>query len=278
MPYANGKTLLDLLNIMIRQKNIIGSEAFHKTTTSSINTGHRKSNAPMGSSSPINVVDQEYIGAFISRQMLEAIRFLHTHGVVHSDIKPNNWVIKWDPNGCRCGPGGGLNDHYTHTQYGIQLCLIDFGKAKQIRVTTSNEVQINTTMYMDNSGDSMDSVDSTSPGLSINTPIQYVGNCAAKSMACPQQLTKQAWDLQPDYYGIACCMHNILYYEEMSVTTECIYQSMRSRGFVECVELEDVLLQGESKVHVPRVALKRYVCKCSCNLCLICYVEYRVYI
>lgn len=236
MPYANGKTLLDLINAMIAQKNTIGNEAFNNVnaTTSSNTKGlHCKS--------PINRVDQEDIAAFLTKQMLEAIHFLHEHHVIHSDIKPNNWVIKWNVN----GQGG----HDGMHPYGIQLCLIDFGKAKQIQVNASNLIQIAHTMKTVGTY--------ASDELLKHKEIQYIGNCAAKGMACPLQLSNKQWDIQPDYYGVASCMHNILYYAEMTLTTEHIEQVMRSRGFAECCLDFEHIIQTQ-RINVPKVSLKRY--------------------
>lgn len=53
--------------------------------------------------------------------MLRCLEVLDQVGVVHSDIKPDNWVLKWNS-----------------VDLSIGVCLIDFGKAKPTAIKTKD--------------------------------------------------------------------------------------------------------------------------------------------
>lgn len=55
------------------------------------------------------------------QQMLEAVAFVHANGVIHCDIKPNNWLVHVP----RCGGLGG-----KHSTPRPKITLADFGCAK----------------------------------------------------------------------------------------------------------------------------------------------------
>ena len=53
----------------------------------------------------------------LTRQLLQALTLLHSYGVVHRDVKPENLMVNFHEHPSQCDPAA------------VQLCLIDFGWA-----------------------------------------------------------------------------------------------------------------------------------------------------
>ena len=69
-------------------------------------------------SSAVTAHDRELCIAYLSKQMLAAIDFIHSHGILHTDIKCDNWCLR--------------SRFDTQT---LCISLIDFGKAKDLANT-----------------------------------------------------------------------------------------------------------------------------------------------
>jgi len=254
LPYANAKTLLDLVNVMIRGKNGLNFDGGHgANVNANALSGHRG----LVSRESVGLTDQESIAVYFMRQMVDAMAFMHGQHLAHGDIKPNNWVLRahFYPQVQRTGQKydcGDLASSAAALTAGcishITVCLIDFGKAKHLRDQRTGE------------------------------PVFFSGNGAADGMACPQQLMKPSapstvatataetglpahlWTVHPDCYGLASCTHNLLFTEELRCTHESLHQAVRSRGYYynSCMGARGDTEEGECKVWVPKASLKRH--------------------
>ena len=127
MAHGNAKTLLDFVNTIIAQK--------HGSLVDPINKHQSKYCHDF-----VTTTDQESIAAYFLLQMMSAVSFLHDRGIVHSDIKPNNWVICAGPsstsgyisssnsssNSSSSTSSSGIGEDQGSIIYrDIRICLID---------------------------------------------------------------------------------------------------------------------------------------------------------
>lgn len=67
----------------------------------------------------LSVKEHELVCLHFANDMMQVLGHLHQNGIIHSDIKTNNWVVKKDQETSK-----------------ILLMLIDFGKAKDVLVSS----------------------------------------------------------------------------------------------------------------------------------------------
>jgi hypothetical protein len=193
-------------------------------------------------------------------------------------LVPDNWVLRW------------VNDHDDGDEdsHGrLQVCLIDFGKAKDLRPTARQQKTINDTRKKSGA------IEST-PEKTFQR-VAYTGVAGAKTFSCPEmqedsgtaialttrdrtcaqmnsdhkgnsavsfypnsstadQMETPLWNYQADYYGLCACIHQLLFLQPMTVTEEPLQVSTR-RGF-QCSGSE--FYAQRERVRVPLCSLKRY--------------------
>lgn len=318
MPYANAKTLLDLVNLVIRGKNGL---TFDGPTTNTVVNTHGGSGNRVYCKEPLTLCDQECFAVYFLRQMIDAVAFMHRQHLAHCDIKPNNWVLKahfYPQRQQRSQQQGGGASAMTGCISHVTVCLIDFGKVKHLRVRDQNQSphcqHQSQQQIVDANPQMSQSVGAAAP---INTtptytPVMFAGNCAADGMACPKQLMKppssslrqaaaanstissrnsdsnntviinscggsssssipeHLWTVDADLYGLAACVHNLLYTEELHCTRESIHQAVRSRGYYyqqhqqEGENKDEACGAGpgnkdeDNRVWVPKASFKRH--------------------
>jgi serine/threonine protein kinase len=71
----------------------------------------------------LSATDVESIAILTAAQMLKCLDLLLTVGILHTDIKPDNWVLRW-------------NDQTNS----LKVCLIDFGKACPSRLNVGKDL------------------------------------------------------------------------------------------------------------------------------------------
>ena len=89
--------------------------------------------------------------------------------VLHTDVKPDNWVLRWVSSTTGLGDGGNEEEGY------LQLALIDFGKAKDLRLSNlpvkSDRAQSNAPVKSDRA-----LIGSIDPVQNTDTVVMFVGN------------------------------------------------------------------------------------------------------
>lgn len=162
--------------------------------------------------------------------MLIAVDLLHESGVVHADIKPDNWIamctyrINLEEQLCSCNIE--IKDTHSRLSWmtswtGFRLALIDFGKARVGRLDMSDDVD------------------------PLTKSVVYSGSCAPDQYMCPAMREKRLWkfdvsfsdfDLKGsltfskvDYFGVACCIFEFLFKQPLrrQITTVASEQGNR---------------------------------------------------
>lgn len=112
--------------------------------------------------------EMEVVLTHAATQMLECVSLLHACGVVHTDVKPDNWVLR---------PGAGV----------VHICMIDMGKARPIRALIGGTLR----------------------------RVLYVGAYAGKGIFSVR--TEDRWAGNVDWVGVACCLHVLMFAQELRV-------------------------------------------------------------
>ncbi|KAL4160195.1 hypothetical protein PRNP1_000766 [Phytophthora ramorum] len=126
----------------------------------------------------------EVLAVYYGIKMLRCIELLHKAQVLHSDIKPDNWLM---------APGNPsselvINHQDPHNDKDFQaggLYLIDYGRS------------IDLTLY---------------PEMTT-----FRGNCHVKGFQCVEMLTQRPWTKQIDTFAFCGTMHCMLFGEYMEV-------------------------------------------------------------
>lgn len=122
---------------------------------------------------------------------------------------------------------------HVANQYHIQICLIDFGKARPTTTTAGTQTRDMGRLFGD---------DQSEPRT---VPIAYQGGSQNKDTS------QSVWRYSIDYEGLCGCVHSLLFLAELTTTT-CTAIEAERHGY-STVGLTDCDL-----IRVPRTALKRY--------------------
>jgi serine/threonine protein kinase len=237
MPCGDLGTLLDLVTLL--------------------GTLHPASSCSGGASygTGFNTSEYEALAAYFSLEMIRVLSMLISVGVIHNDIKEDNWVLT-----TKLPASAAV--HEREPYYGpASICLIDFGISKVFTNTTDEHE------------------DMMSPQLSFETEAHSVTRL--DFVSTPSHQEEQHHEprspfhgniIAKDLIGVASCIHSLLFGLEMKLTTETTELAAR-RGFIlrspPITELSQMLPEVQAKcgkdkrlddwvmIVVPQVNLRR---------------------
>ena len=167
--------------------------------------------------------------------MLEAANTIHMLGIIHCDIKTDNWVLRRSADDA--------NE--------LEVCLIDFGKARATFAESPNE---SGSVYDLNDMDAKYVVENMlslerRQMTSSSIQLAYRGRTSAKGYAM-QDNGNRSWTFENDYYGLCACMNQLLLFGPMNVIKE-NRSAIMTRGF------KPSSSNTSSHYYVPCATLKR---------------------
>ena len=141
----------------------------------------------------------EMISLYYALDMTRAVRALHEHGILHGDLKLDNFLLRFaeededidaeDKTIHVCG--GGDLDLYLEKN---GITLIDFGRAIDLHCFSS-PVQRSSVQFLQDDNPRCIANSSTSPVAD-----------------CPSQRAGKPWSYDLDYAGLAGCFHMLLHH------------------------------------------------------------------
>lgn len=189
--------------------------------------------------------------------MIESIILLHCNGVLHADIKTDNFVLK----------------SHENDDYKLQLSLIDLGKAKDLKqkiITSKHTLSpkktkkyIVSTIISPMSQNSSVSTESIKNNeiveklycrrIDLSSQEFFSGKSGANNFCCEEMRNNKKWCYEADYFGVCSCMHQLLFFSPLITTTDSI-QNAENRGFIPKCKREN----NNNCITIPQVSLKRY--------------------
>ena len=165
-------------------------------------------------SSAFSARDREVVVASLTVQMLAAVQLLHDHNIIHTDIKNDNWCLRSVTHHPSASP------HSAHpltplplvrlylrvgpSEAPIQLCLIDFGKAKDLRETQAH-VQVQAQVQARSGKRTHE--DRPPQPHQVHQPYQqarsFCGSSAITAMTSPEMLRGEPWIYHADYFAVS---------------------------------------------------------------------------
>eukprot|EP01041_Mallomonas_annulata_P000314 gene314-572_t len=172
--------------------------------------------------------DSELLCCHLTIQMLRAVSILHRVGVLHCDIKPDNWMLDYD---------------FDTTQDSamrptLTLRLIDLGKAKDLRTQIDEEGHV----------------------LSHrNTQfVAFSGSSAAVGYGCPQMRSETPWSYQADYFALCCCTHELLFGSSLILKENETVSCASRRGWLLSPSSSLTIPPPKDTMKAPSTSVKRY--------------------
>lgn len=214
LPYADLGTLIDVLAVLAE----------------GLGVGAGSGGLGLGFSAR----EHEHLAASLSTSLLSAVHLLHSHGVLHCDLKTDNLLLLRTPEG---------------VGQGWELKVIDLGKARLSHTLCTPSAPIEEVHRSVLLGTS-----SHTP--SASTSILYRGSVAAKGYGSTSSGV-QPWAEAQDYYSLLSCCHQLLFFEQLA-TTEEVPAAAASRGFCTSSLHPSACSSTSSVVTVPRCSLRRY--------------------
>eukprot|EP01039_Chlorochromonas_danica_P008959 gene8959-9887_t len=178
--------------------------------------------------------EHEYLVAYLTEQMASSLRVLHSCGVLHCDIKTDNWVVR-------------------QSTEGLDVCLIDFGKARlasSLHSASASRVVDEAYLLA-----AFTSTLQNKRGMSTEV-IRYTGSVSAKEYNLANFDSSKEWLFQPDYSGLCSCMHQLLFFDHLTVTRETA-EKASSRG-LQCHVHNDSSSSSSTDFWIPKASLRRY--------------------
>ena len=166
LQYRNQGTLLDVVNLA-------------RSSPDAISGSGSSSNGSTGLDEPLAL--------FFVAELLRTVETMHSRGIIHGDIKPDNVLIRldalpdipWTPQYQRDGRGGWSAKGIT---------LIDFGRAIDTRA--------------------------------FRAGATFVADWEAGLADCPEIRELRPWTYQIDYYGLAGVVHSLLFGKYMETVVD----------------------------------------------------------
>eukprot|EP00981_Chlorochromonas_danica_P014263 scaffold7649_cov165-Ochromonas_danica.AAC.3 len=162
--------------------------------------------------------------------MASSLRVLHSCGVLHCDIKT-----------------------VRQSTEGLDVCLIDFGKARlasSLHSASASRVVDEAYLLA-----AFTSTLQNKRGMSTEV-IRYTGSVSAKEYNLANFDSSKEWLFQPDYSGLCSCMHQLLFFDHLTVTRETA-EKASSRG-LQCHVHNDSSSSSSTDFWIPKASLRRY--------------------
>lgn len=127
----------------------------------------------------------ESLVMFLSVELLRTVEALHTVGILHGDLKPDNCLIRFDP-----APTWTSRYHRNGANGWAQkgITLIDFGRGIDMRL--------------------------------FSAATQFIADWKTDQQDCAEMREMRPWTYQVDYYGLAAVIHSMLFGKYIETTTE----------------------------------------------------------
>lgn len=125
----------------------------------------------------------ELLCMYYTVEMLRMLEVLHSAGLIHGDIKPDNLLIRheseiledWAPDRPGCWKDQGL-------------CLIDWGRSIDVSLFPPS--------------------------------TEFEGDCKTSGFRCIEMQQKRPWTYQIDTYGLCCIVHTMLHGSYMEIEVD----------------------------------------------------------
>jgi serine/threonine protein kinase len=151
----------------------------------------------------------ELVVAHYAAEMVRFVRAVHSSGILHCDIKPDNWLLTHRSSSSSAaaastaaatvaatdsnGTGGGSSKEPPSLEANTSSCsLIDFGRAIDLR---------------------------NYPNSGRDASFVCSAACAAKGFGCPQMAAGTPWRFELDLCGLASTIHFVLHSEPLELVT-----------------------------------------------------------
>lgn len=163
-----------------------------------------------------DAAEQELLVALVATEMVTALHRLHSLGVLHCDIKADNWIVEVQPDA-------------------VRVRLIDFGKARPLVLHAEDDAAFHSF---------------------FRTP-SYVGHVSARAYRSHHEQTHRPWTYIVDYHGVCCCLHQLLYLDELRDATY-TPDAVSRRGY--CADIVNAICvqRDVASVVLPTAGLRRY--------------------
>ena len=161
--YCNQGTLLDLVNTCVREQSASGGSG----------------------------AADETLAMFFTVELFRTVEGLHSKGIIHGDLKPDNIMVRFDDPG-DVSSYGELSSHYDKTGAGgwsaKGISLIDFGRGIDMRA--------------------------------FQPDVQFIADWETSPTDCAEMRELRPWTFQADYHGLAAIIHVMLFGKYIDTVTD----------------------------------------------------------
>lgn len=161
--YHDQGTLLDLVNACFREQAAVGGAG----------------------------AMDESLAMFFTVELLRTVEGLHSKGIIHGDLKPDNVMVRFDDT-ATVSTSEELSAQYDRTGAGgwsaKGLSLIDFGRGIDMRA--------------------------------FSPAVQFIADWETSPTECAEMRELRPWTFQADYHGLAAIIHVMLFGKYIDTTAE----------------------------------------------------------
>ncbi|EDO17260.1 hypothetical protein Kpol_538p20 [Vanderwaltozyma polyspora DSM 70294] len=125
----------------------------------------------------------EILCMFITVELIKIITSIHSVGIIHGDLKPDNCMIRFEKGKINSYQASGDNGWYRKGIY-----LIDFGRSFDMTILPEN--------------------------------TKFVANWETDNQDCPQMRKGECWSYEADYYGLASIIFCMLFGKTIEISRD----------------------------------------------------------